>query len=110
MEEPPCCSKELSLVRTIIILNMHLFIYGCAGSPWLQVEISLVVVSSLLIAGLSPVAEHGLEDTQASVIAAPGLQSAGLVVAVHGLSCSKACGIFPDQRSNRHPLYRKADS
>ena len=85
------------MVRTIIILNMHLFIYGCAGSPWLQVGISLVVVSGLLIAGPSPVAEHGLEDTQASVVAAPRLQSSGLVVAVHGLSCSEACGIFRDQ-------------
>ena len=28
----------------------------------------------------------------------------------HGLSCSTACGIFPDQRSNLCPLHWQADS
>ena len=33
------------------------------------------------------------------------------LVAVHGLSCSAACGIlFPNQGLNLHPLYCKADS
>ena len=31
-----------------------------------------------------------------SVVAVPELQSTGSVVVVHGLSCSVACGIFPD--------------
>ena len=39
-----------------------------------------------------------------------GLQSAGLVVVAHGLSCSVACGIFPDQGSNPCPLHSQADS
>ena len=29
---------------------------------------------------------------------------------VHGLSCSAACGILPDQGSNRFPLHWQADS
>ena len=33
----------------------------------------------------------------------------GLVVVVHGLSCSKACGIFPSQGLNWCPLRYKAD-
>ena len=37
---------------------------------------------------------------QASLVVARGLQSAGSVVVVHGLSCSMACGIFLDQGSN----------
>ena len=82
MEESPCCSKEPSMVRSIIILNVYLFIYGYAGSLWLQEGISLVVVSGLLIAGPS--------------------------VAEHGLSCSEACGIFPDQRSNPGSLVSQA--
>ena len=32
------------------------------------------------------------------------------VVVAHGLSCSAACGIFPDQRSNPRPLHWQADS
>ena len=45
-----------------------------------------------------------------SIVAAPRLQSTGLVVVVQGLSCSKVCGIFLDQRSNPCLLYWQADS
>ena len=31
-----------------------------------------------------------------SVVAIPGLQSTGSVVAAHRFSCAEACGIFPD--------------
>ena len=34
----------------------------------------------------------------------------GSVVVPHGLSCSVACGIFPDQGSNPCPLHWQADS
>ena len=63
-----------------------------------------VVVRGLLIAVASLV-EHGLQ--------ARGLQQmwcAGSVVWAHGLSCSAACGIFPDQGSNPCPLHWQADS
>ena len=52
----------------------------------------------LLIAAASLVAEHGLQGTQASVFVA------------HGLSCSAACGIFPDQGSNPCLLHWQVDS
>ena len=39
----------------------------------------------------------------ASVVSAHGLQSAGSVVVAHGLSCSAACRIFPNQESNLSP-------
>jgi len=35
-----------------------------------------------------------------SVAVAPGFQNTDSIVVVRGLSCSKACGIFPDQGSN----------
>ena len=38
------------------------------------------------------------------------LQSAGSVIVTHGLSCSKACGIFPDQGSNPYLLHQQVDS
>ena len=41
---------------------------------------------------------HAL-GARASVVAVCGLQSAGLMVVVHGLSCSVVCGILPDQGS-----------
>ena len=37
---------------------------------------------------------------RASVVVACRLQSAGSVVVAHGLSCSAACGIFPEQGLN----------
>ena len=55
-------------------------------------------------------AERGLSGAHASVVAAPELQSAGSVAAVHGFSCSVACGSFPGLGSNLClPLWR-ADS
>ena len=38
------------------------------------------------------------------------LQSMSSAVAVHGLKCSAACGIFLDQGSNPYPLHWEADS
>ncbi|KAJ8797170.1 hypothetical protein J1605_017398 [Eschrichtius robustus] len=34
----------------------------------------------------------------------------GSVVVVHRLSCSSACGIFPDQSSSQCPLHWQVDS
>ena len=39
-----------------------------------------------------------------------GSTCAGSAVVAHGLSCSAACGIFPDQGSNPCPLHWQADS
>ena len=60
---------------------------------------SLVVVHRLLNVVTFLVVEHSSRDTWASVIAAPRFYSGGSVVLEHGLSCSTACGIFPDQGS-----------
>ena len=42
--------------------------------------------------------------------AAPGLQSSGPIAVAHRLSCSVACGIFPDRGSNPHLLHWQVDS
>ena len=59
---------------------------------------SLVAVCRLLLAAGSPVVEHRLEGSWASVILA------------HGVSCSQACGIFLDQGLNSCPLHWQVDS
>ena len=46
----------------------------------------------------------------ASFVVQHGLQSAGSVAVVHGLSCSEACEIFPDQGSSLCPLLWQVDS
>ena len=60
--------------------------------------------------GLPFIVVHRLLIVVASLVAQHGLYSAGSVVVVHGLSCSAACGIFPDQGSNPCPLHWQADS
>ena len=90
--------------------NKQQFIFGCAGSSLLSVGFlqlwrvsggySPVVMCRLLIEVVSFVAEHGLEGTRASVVAAHRLQSADSVVVLHGLSCPRVCGILPVQGLN----------
>ena len=63
-------SAKLSFLK--IILFIHSFIIGCAGSLLLT-GFSLVVVSRFLIAVASLFKEHGLQGEQASVVAASGL-------------------------------------
>ena len=55
--------------------------------------------------GASLVAKHRLYGMWALVV-----RHSGSVVVGHGLSCSMACGIFPDRESNPCPLHWQADS
>ena len=66
---------------------------------------SLVVVHRLLVVVASLVVEYRLEECRLQK-----LQHVGSVVVEHGLSCSMARGIFPDQGLNPYPLHWKADS
>ena len=54
----------------------------------------------------------GLQKVQheGSVVAVPRLQSIGSIIVAHGLNCSVACGIFPDQESNPCLLHLQVDS
>ena len=71
------------------------------------------------VRGLSPAAvsgDHsssrcvGLSLLRPLLLRSTGSRCAGSVVVTHGLSCSAACGIFPDQSSNPCPLHWQADS
>ena len=54
----------------------------------------------------------GLQEPQhvGSTAVVPGLQSAGSVIVVHGLSCSETYGIFLDQRESPSPPHSQEDS
>ena len=76
----------------VLFINLFLAVLGlhcCVDFPLVVVCRLLTVVTSLV--------EQGLEAAQASVIV------------VHGLSCSEACGIFPDQGSNPCLLHWQVD-
>ena len=68
--------------------------------------------------GLSPVGASGGHSSSRCMglsllrplVAEHGFRRAGSVVVAHGLSCSAACGIFPDQGSNPCALHRQKDS
>ena len=104
------------------LINLFLSALGLRCCAWAFSSCSergllFIVVHGLLIVVASLVAEHGLQAHRlqqlwlsGSLVVARGLQSAGSVVVAHGLSCSTACGIFPDQGSNLCPLHWQADS
>ena len=71
------------------------------------------------VRGLSPVVASGghsssrcagLSLSRPLLLRSTGSRRTGSVVVAHGLSCSMACGIFPDQGSNPCPLHWQADS
>ena len=75
-----------------------------------------VAVHGLLIAVASLAAEHGPQvgfsscGTWAQQLCLTGSRAQSSAVVTHGLSCSTACGISPDQGSNPCPLHWQADS
>ena len=74
-----------------------LLIFGCAGSLVICGLFSSCGAPASHCSGFSPWEERAV-GAWASVAVA------------HGLSCSVACGIFPDQESNLYPLHWQADS
>ena len=60
--------------------------------------------------GCSLVAEHRLLIMGAALVVEHRLSGTGWTVAAHGLSCSTACGIFPDQGLNLCLLHWLVDS
>ena len=73
----------------------------------------LAALSSLLCGLLSSCGNQGLLSSGSArashcrgcLLQSMGSRHAGSAVVVHRLSCSAACGIFPDQESNPHPLH-----
>ena len=99
--------------------DLILFIFGCIGSSLPHAGffsscgergLLFLVVSSLVVEHW--LQAHGLQQLwlMDSVVVAHSLQSTGSVVVAHGLTCSAACGIFPDQGLSLSPLHWKVDS
>ena len=84
----------------------------CAGFSLVEMSrgYSTDAMLRLLISVVSLVAKHGLQGALASVVVASRLQNTGSIVVAKGLSCSMACGIFPDQGLNLCLPYWQADS
>ena len=97
---------------------IYLFIFGYIGSSLLRVgplQLWRVGATPRCSAwashygGLSCCRAWAL-GTWASAVVPRKFQSSGSVAAAHGPSCSRACGIFPDQGLNPCSLHWQADS
>ena len=114
-----CATREAQHIFTLT--NLYFFIY--LWLRWVFVAacgLSLVVASggysSLRYTCFFCFGARAL-GMGASVVVAHGLSSCGSwalehssVAVTHELSCSAACGIFPDQVSNPCPLHWQADT
>ena len=97
----------------ICCIFLKLFIYcGSAGSSFVHAIFLSCGRWWLLLLRSSGSRAPGHQQLQlrGSVVVAPRLQSAGSAVVVHGLSCTKAYGIIPDQGSNLCLLHWQVDS
>ena len=86
---------------------IYLFIYFWLCWAFVSVRaLSLVAASG----GRSSSRCAGLSLSRPLLLRSTSGRCAGSVVVAHGLSCSAACGIFPDQGPNPCPLHWQADS
>ena len=93
----------------IYLFFNYLFLYFYFWLCWIFVSVrglSLVVASG----GHSSSQCAGLSLSRPLLLRSTGSRRAGSVVVAHGLSCSAARGIFPDQGSNPCPLHWQAAS
>ena len=86
----------------IIFLNFWLHWVFVAARGLSLVAASRGCYSSLQCVGFSL--------RQLLLLQSTGSRRAGSVVVAHGLSCSAACGVFPDQGLNPRPLHWQVDS
>ena len=126
------CSWPLEITLTIQSLKLAIYFKGYLPC-FIQHSVLFFLAGWVFVAahGLSLVMAHGGYPSlwcmgfslwwllllrsmgsrcMGSVVVACGLYSTGSVVVVYGLSCSAACGIFPDQGSNLCPLHWQAVS
>ena len=85
------------------VASLRVSLSGCAESSWPH--------GLLWSCGAgAPLTESTGSRARASVAVGPQALSAGSVVVAHGLGCSVARGIFPDQGLNLCLLHWQADS
>ena len=93
----------MGLLSAFTILFIYLAVLSlCCSLGFSAVEVSRgcsVAVVCGLLAMVAAQWDSVIGTPNDSVVASPGLKSTDSVVVAHGLSCSKACRIFPDQES-----------
>ena len=109
----PTSTPKFPLLHFFLIFNFLFLAARGLRSRRCKKELEKDVSQLSLVAeskGYSPVAVRGLLIEAASLCTKHRLYGAGLIVVVHGLTCSLACGILPDQGSNLCLLHQRKDS
>ena len=106
----PCLWVYFGCAEALLLHGLSLVVESGASSPVAVLE--LLPGEASLVEKSRGSRAHGLQESQqvCSVVVAPELQSPGSGFVTPGLSCSAACGIFPDQGLNPCILHRQADS
>ena len=98
-------SDHSSYLLTYLLTYLFIYLWLC----WIFVSVrglTLVAASG----GHSSPRCAGLSLSRPLLLRSTGSRRAASVIVAHWLSCSAACGIFPDQGSNLCPLHWQADS
>ena len=107
---------ELLVLKNKIPLS-SLFTFGCAVSLWLHVDFLLLRcmgfsqrwLLSLLSTGPRVLGFQQF-SAWAQQLGFPGSRAQAKQLVANGLSCSTACGIFPEQGSHSRLLHQQQDS
>ena len=109
----PCIGRRILFFFLIVVhfflINLFIYLFIYLWLCWVFVSVqrlSLVAASG----GHSSLRCAGLLLSRPLLLWSTSSRHAGSVVVAHGLSCSTACGVFPDQGSNPCPLHWQADS
>ena len=101
-------SVQFNSVNLFFFFNFWVYLFIYLWLCWVFVSVrGLSLVAS---GGHSSSRCAGLSLSRPLLLRRTGSRRAGSVVVAHGLSCSAACGIFPDQGSKPCPLHWQADS
>ena len=95
-----------SLLLVTLGLHCHVQAISSCGE-W---ELLFIAVHGLLIAVVSLLQSTGSRHMGFSSCGLRAVELAGSVAVAYGLSCSKACGTFPDQRLSPCLLHWQANS
>ena len=102
--QPFTIEQDASCRCFLAMLDLHWFAWAffrCGEQGLFFIAVPLTVWLLLLWAQVL--------GAQISVVAAGRLENLGSVAVLYRLSCSTACGIFPDQGSNLCLLHQQAD-
>ena len=106
------CSHEILSAFSNFFWPWWVFVASCSEQGLFLIAVCRLLTAVASLCRAQALRASRLREFQGvgSVVETRGLQRAGSVVVAHGLSCSMACGILPDQGSNPCLQHWRVDS